>query len=437
MPPDNGKSAEHFLPGVSALNARITRPPEEPKTVWVIGTRERDREIAALLSNLGYEALCGIDGWSRPETARLHRAFAAVVGADLPGAFEVTRVIATARPVILVTRDDSFPLRLSAARAGAAAVLLDPVDMVEMAAWLQEFVAPTNPPLSVLIVDDDELLAATYAVGLEQAGFTATVITEAENVLEEMASASADLVLLDIDMPGADGMEVAQVIRQSRHNLSTPIVFISAERSADVHQQARRLGGDDFIVKPTQLAELAATVRLRAERAVALKRVMERDSLTGLLNHAPFKNRLAFELEHCQRTGSDLTLGMIDIDAFKTVNDSFGHLAGDRVLQTLAHSLVAGLRRIDIVGRYGGEEFGVILLDTPPETGLNVFDKLRGRFSALRIVAGGSRIAVTFSVGVAGGGRVGTGAEVLIAAADRALYAAKQGGRNKVVVDQG
>src|SRR5262249_48272369 len=183
--------------------------------------------------------------------------------------------------------------------------------------------------------------------------------------------------------------------------------------------EARRFGGDDFIVKPIEPARLVSVVRLRAERACAVRSVMERDSLTGLLNHARFKDRLLHELERCSRTGGELSVAMIDLDRFKQVNDSYGHLVGDRVIRALSSALGTGLRKIDILGRYGGEEFGVILLDTAPGAAQEAIDKLRADFCEIEFDASPRRFRSSFSAGVAGSRSYLT-VEQIIAAADSA-----------------
>jgi diguanylate cyclase (GGDEF)-like protein len=237
---------------------------------------------------------------------------------------------------------------------------------------------------------------------------------------------------MDMQMPGVSGIELARMIRQSRRHLSLPIVFLSAERDPARQLAARMLGGDDFISKPVDLGRLVSLVRMRAERAKRLRSIMDRDSLTGLLNHGRFIDRLHQELERCRRAGTEVSLALIDLDRFKNVNDVHGHLSGDQVLRTLAHSLSSGLRRIDVIGRYGGEEFGVILLDASPEAAFAAVDKIRQRFSEITFNAKESVFSATFSAGVSGS-RSHSTPEQLIAAADAQMYLAKKAGRNRIL----
>src|SRR5580704_9534126 len=149
------------------------------------------------------------------------------------------------------------------------------------------------------------------------------IVTDPIDALNAMAAALPDLVLMDVQMPVTDGIELARVIRQSRQYLTVPILFLSAERDTSRQIEARKFGGDVFIKKPIDPHQLVSLVRLRADRARILRSMIERDSLTGLYNHGRFKDRLNHETERCQRAGSEFSLAMIDIDHFKQVNDTY------------------------------------------------------------------------------------------------------------------
>jgi diguanylate cyclase (GGDEF)-like protein len=159
---------------------------------------------------------------------------------------------------------------------------------------------------------------------------------------------------------------------------------------------------------------------------------MERDSLTGLLNHSNLREKLADELQRAERRGQSLCFAMIDIDNFKAVNDTYGHLTGDRVLKSLARLLQERLRRTDVIGRYGGEEFGIILFDTTGTDAARIMGEVRESFSRVRQQAGERDFYVTFSCGIARFPACRSVNE-LTEAADGALYEAKEAGRNLVV----
>lgn len=401
---------------------------ERPQ-ICVFDAPESLEGLAETISRIGYRAV----SLAPPEDAPAQERFSVVVvtdGADNP--LQRIAEMSSICPVLFITADVAVRARLAAARAGVDAILAQPLDVGELAEWLNDLVgAHRDSALSVLVVDDDEILAETYAAALESAGIQAIVATDPLAALSQMTIADPDLILLDIQMPDISGIELAKIIRQSRRYLSLPILFLSAERELGRQLEARTLGGDDFITKPVDPARLVSLVRMRADRAVRLRSMMERDSLTGLLNHGRFTDRLDHELERCRRSRGEVSLALIDLDSFKGVNDTHGHVAGDQVLRTLAQTLTVGFRRIDIVGRLGGEEFGVLLLDTPQEAACVVVDRIRQRFSEIRFGASKNPFFVTFSAGVAGS-RTHLSAEEMVAAADSHLYQAKAAGRNRV-----
>lgn len=396
--------------------------------VAVADTPDGVAALSSILWTLGYQPV--------PATA-VEGAAAVVVSDAIRSPLAWIEELGGRLPAILVSNDNSFAAKLTAARAGVDAVIGRPIDVSELAEWLSDLIWPErHEAFSVLIVDDDELLAETYVLALEKAGMSAKAVSDPAQAMAAMISSTPDLLLLDMQMPHASGIEIARIIRQSRRFLSLPIVFLSAERDPTNQLRARRLGGDDFIAKPIDPERLTSLVRMRAERSAALRAIMDRDSLTGLLNHARFKDRLALELERCHRTGGEITFAIIDLDHFKAVNDRHGHPAGDRVLRAMAHALGAGLRRTDIVGRYGGEEFGVILLDTAPEQAWRSLDQVRQSFARIRFEASGRPFGVTFSAGLAGS-RQFPSVDLLLSEADEALYGAKASGRNLIALGGG
>jgi diguanylate cyclase (GGDEF)-like protein len=398
-------------------------------TVCVFSGGERSTDLEGKIARLGYDVVDARHG------VPAQGCVAAIVYEKSDPDLAITRTLSERQPVILIAEDKSFAFRLRAARAGVEAILWPPIEPIELGAWLSEYNKSEKAVYSILIVDDDEIAAQTYALALESAGMKAHVITDPTEATEAINRTRPDLVLLDMNMPVANGLEVARIIRQSRQNLSLPIMFLSAERDAERRQEARRIGGDDFISKPVDLETLAALVEIRAARARSLRQIMERDSLTGLLNHARFKDRLAAEIDRSKRTGSPISVSILDLDHFKKVNDTYGHQAGDKVIQTLAHSLSGALRRTDIIARYGGEEFAILLLDTQSADAVAVMNKIRCNFAALEFEAEAGPFSVTLSAGISQMSATKDTAESVIRAADNALYQAKDAGRNRVVTE--
>ena len=380
--------------------------------------------LAALVRDLGY----------RPVGPDEHQGCVAglVNGGDLADCAALSPIM----PVMVLSERpaDDFAFRLDATRAGASAVVPAPPDPVALAGWLSEVDRATHPRARVLIVDDDPFVGQHCALTLEAAGFDTRAESDPSRVLTAIAEMRPDLLLLDMQMPGASGVEVASIIRQDRSATALPIVFLSAERDPERRLGARRVGGDDFINKGVASSTLIEIVSMRTARARALSDMVARDGLTGLLGHAAFKERLAAAAQD----GRACTVGMVDIDHFKAINDGYGHPAGDEVLRALARTLRGGLRGTDTVARYGGEEYGVIV-EAPVEDAVRALDRLRRRFASTPIDLGAECVRATFSAGVAhlstGNATVGPKkrARDALTAADAALYRAKREGRDRIV----
>jgi diguanylate cyclase (GGDEF)-like protein len=241
-----------------------------------------------------------------------------------------------------------------------------------------------------------------------------------------------DLLLLDMYMPTCTGAEVAALIRQQAAFVSLPIVFLSGEHDRDNQLAALDQGGDDFLTKPISAPQLVSAVTSRARRARAMRAQLSRDGLTGLLTHASIKEQAVREISRAQRYGTWLTVAMIDLDHFKQINDRYGHAAGDRVLKGLARLLHQRLRLSDSIGRYGGEEFLILLPQTDGPSALRVLDDTRARFATISHQLGDGEVMVTFSGGIASLPPAGD-PHTLLDAADAALYAAKAAGRNQMI----
>jgi diguanylate cyclase (GGDEF)-like protein len=236
---------------------------------------------------------------------------------------------------------------------------------------------------------------------------------------------------MDMYMPAGTGLELAAVIRQQPIYISTPIVFLSAETDLQKHLQAMQLGADDFLTKPILGGHLVSVVTARVQRSRILRSYIERDSLTGLYNHSRIKEQLELEIIGARRKNSTLVFAMLDIDHFKRVNDTYGHHIGDRVIKNLSRFLLNKLRRTDFIGRYGGEEFAIILPDTSEENSLKVLNRIREDFVKFPHYVQDTQFYTTFSCGLASFARYRDGTS-LSRAADQALYEAKRAGRNRI-----
>jgi diguanylate cyclase (GGDEF)-like protein len=405
---------------------------DAPSIVCVFERDERVESLMAVVRQMNYTAIRGESIEAARLSSRDSGILAALVSDGIERPLALCASIPAWIPKIMLASDHSFGFRLAAARSDVTAVLQRPLQASELADWLKLFsVERSVVTASIVIVDDDPVLAALHAGILRSAGMRVCVVSDPNDALGVIEATRPDLVLMDVQMPEIDGIELARIIRQSRQHVTVPIVFLSVEQDVGRQIEASRYGGDIFINKPVDPRFLISLVRMRADRARTLRSMIERDSLTGLYNHGQFKERLILEFERSRRTGSHLSFAMIDIDHFKKVNDSYGHPVGDRVIRGLASLLATRLRRTDVVGRYGGEEFGVLLLDTPADAAITVIDNVRQMLCSAPFDASGESFTVTFSAGIAAAA-ASDGPEDFIADADRALYVAKLGGRNRV-----
>ena len=342
-------------------------------------------------------------------------------------------------PLIFFSNQDDQTIRLKSIRVGGIAFYTKPVNIVSLIDKLDSLDTSTTSniqPYRVLIVDNQQSVASYYQMVLKMSGMNAQFVTNSANVLEQVREFHPDLILMDTFMPEIKGTDLAKIIRQIDEFVSIPIVFLSAEDDFGKRIEALDLGGDDFLLKPIKASHLMAVVRSRLERLKTLRSYMVRDSLTNLLNHTSFRSALTQEVNRCKRQDSKLALAMLDLDHFKQVNDTCGHTAGDSVLKSLSRLLRQRLRKSDIVGRYGGEEFVAMLLDCDANQALVIMDELRTHFSEIEFYPNeANALSVTFSCGISTFPEY-PNAQHLIDASDQALYAAKLGGRNQVLVAQ-
>ena len=340
-------------------------------------------------------------------------------------------------PAIFLSSRDDFAARLGAVQAGGQAYFHKPVRAIELVAALDELTRQHEiVPLRILIVDDEAEIAAYHSIILQEAGMLTRQLSDPSNVLTELQDFRADLVLMDMYMPQCNGQELAKLIRQVPDHLGLPIVYLSGETDRKKQFSAMRVGAEGFLTKPVVPDELVAAVAIRAERMRTLRSLMARDSLTGLFNHTTTTHLLENAIATAARKGGELCFAMLDVDHFKSVNDRYGHPVGDQVLLALSRVLQQRLRNTDIVGRYGGEEFAVVLPDVGSGRASLLIDELRQSFARLVFQSENGDFSCTFSAGIASypaHQRI----EVLREAADKALYKAKNNGRNCVICDGG
>jgi two-component system cell cycle response regulator len=288
--------------------------------------------------------------------------------------------------------------------------------------------------VKVLVADDDPITSHLLQALLVKAGYDPVVVDNGVDVLHTLDQADAPrLMVLDWMMPHIDGVEVCKTIRKSTSRSYVYLILLTAKDKQEEILEGLDAGADDYITKPFDFHELVA--RLRSGKRVLelqdqLLNQATRDSLTGLLNHEAILEILQRESRRALRNKTPLAVIMADMDHFKNINDTHGHLAGDSVLRETAKALRGCLRSYDSVGRYGGEEFLIVAPDCSETEAAHLAERLR---KAVRETADASPGAfpVTVSFGVADTS-AGHRPEDVLRAADRALYAAKKAGRNRV-----
>ncbi|HEX8905520.1 MAG TPA: diguanylate cyclase [Longimicrobiaceae bacterium] len=319
---------------------------------------------------------------------------------------------------------------------------------------MSEAGSAADGPVRVLVVDDLPDNVEILRARLESRGYAVDTAENGEDALRMVKDAPPQLILCDVMMPGIDGYEVARRIKQDGRSGALPfipIILVTALGETEHIVQGLNTGADDYIAKPYHFQELEARVRamLRIKRLqdeldqknreleVANKRLRKlsiTDGLTKLFNHRHVHELLRDEFERSRRTEEPLAVTMLDLDRFKAVNDTYGHPTGDVILYETARILEETAREIDMVGRYGGEEFIVILPNTDEEEAARFAERVRTAVEGHLYRDEANELRMTCSAGVASFPSEGVNApEQLLKKADDALYEAKESGRNRVV----
>jgi two-component system, cell cycle response regulator len=300
-------------------------------------------------------------------------------------------------------------------------------------------VQPDEARPVVLVIDDSLDVHRLLGARLKQEEIDLRCTGNAREGLAQAADLSPAVILLDLDMPEMDGFEVLRALKDGAATHHVPVIILSGMAGMQDKVTAFELGAIDYVVKPFEFTELRVRLRsaLRMHRLLAMLATRAQlDGLTGLWNRAYFDQRIQEEASKCARHGRPLSVAIADADHFKSINDTFGHPAGDAVLQGLAKVLRRECRQSDIVCRYGGEEFVILMPDTTPTDAAAVCERIRATVEQSAWPRHPER-KVTISMGVSG---VATGgawnAVEWIEAADKNLYSSKRGGRNRVTTSE-
>ena len=296
----------------------------------------------------------------------------------------------------------------------------------------------------VLLVEDNESDAELVRHFLKELPIRLERMSNGADAVEICQTGKVDLMLLDILLPGLNGFEVSRQVKSSEKGKDVPIVVITCLEDMESRLKCIELQTDDFLVKPIVGRELQARVKILLEKKKQLDKLRSHyeqalnsavvDWLTGLYNHGYFKKFLDLEIKKSVRQRYPVTLIMMDIDNFKAVNDAFGHPTGDMILQQMAQVIRNAVREVDLVARYGGDEFAVVL---PYSDGLGALRVARRIDEAIKRHgfsprASAEKTRLTVSMGVAGYPEDAVHVDELIHSADQKLYAAKIKGKNQI-----
>lgn len=337
-------------------------------------------------------------------------------------------------PIIFTGAEESFDARLNAVRCGARSYFPKPLDALRIAGSISRLLNSTDDgPERVLIVEDDRELAMHCIIVLQQAGMKVKWLDQPRELLGTVSEFSPELILMDLRLPEVDGTELVKLLGQFEQWREVPVVYLSAEPDRKVQAQAMLEGGDAFLEKPISTELLINTCRARVHRLRQLRHAITMDGQTGLMKHGAIKKVLQAEWDHAARQSTIFSVIMLDIDHFKTVNDTYGHAVGDLVIATIGNLLRQHFRQTDKLGRYGGEEFMLVLPYCSAENAVHLVETMRQSFSAIQFFGDGDQFSCTLSAGVVDNRSASiNSADALLESADKLLYQAKNSGRNRV-----
>ena len=290
----------------------------------------------------------------------------------------------------------------------------------------------------ILVVEDEFSINDTLKFALSKENFEVKGAYNGETALQLFKEFEPHLVLLDLMLPDISGFELCKILNNAYEVRDIPVIMVTARTDGKDIKRALEIGAFDYIKKPFDEIEVIA----RIQSALRLKGLQDRlkslamkDGLTGLYNHAVLVELLEKEVSKQRRSKGNLSFVMLDIDYFKKINDTYGHMAGDRILKDLSKILTSSVRKGDIVGRYGGEEFSIVLPGAIRDDAYNLCERIRSRVDEHEFSIGDQKVKVTISMGVFAHEFDDSSPETeIIQKADELLYKAKKNGRNRVEI---
>ncbi len=366
------------------------------------------------------------------------------INVDMGGAFhpyDLVRQIRARRdhppiPLAFISEKGKLRDRVQAAHVGAVLFLDKPVDSSEFSQAVHQLVSIKRAARpTVLVIDDDEQFVRGARHLFEANEMILAHLDDSTDVLQQLERTNPDALVINALMPGVSGFDLCRMLRTIPRWQDVPVLFVSDKSGIDTRVAAFRAGGDDFLTKPVVSEELLARIEVRIDRSRIMRQRADRDLLTGLLTRRAFLESVAARISEVKRKGKPLAFCLLDLDDFKQINDTHGHIAGDRVLAGLGRLLQNRFRFEDLRGRWGGEEFAVAIVNEDAATARKVLGRILTEFESMEFEgADGVPFQVTFSAGIAQFPDDGMEADHLLNAADERLYQAKDAGKNQIVI---
>ncbi len=338
-------------------------------------------------------------------------------------------------PIAFVSADHRIETRVAAIEAGGVRFLEKPLSEESFAALAEELAGLSDVPRGkALIVDDDPDVLEHYTIHLRRAGIMVETLDDVDGLTAKMDEVCPDVLLLDVNLPGVSGLDVCRALRASERFGLLPILMVTAQADDRTRLSAFRAGASDVVVKPILPEELLARVGVQIERERLQRERSDKDALSGLLSRRALIEAFQRALAAVTRQEKPLAIVLLDIDRFKNVNDTYGHLAGDEVIARFGDLLRRRFRLTDIRGRWGGEEFLLVFPGESAEFATLAAKLLLDELCQLGFTSDdGEPFHVTATAGVAAYPGDGASISALVRHADERLYVGKLRGRNQVV----
>ena len=337
-------------------------------------------------------------------------------------------------PALVLSERHSFVDRVEAARNGARGFLQKPLATAHLLAFTRDLLDQTRgrePKL--LAVDDDPSVLALLRALLQDYGLRVTTLDNPLQFWRVLEDSSPDLLILDIDMPGVNGLELCRVLRNDMHWKQLPVLFLTSHSDPSDIQHVFSAGADDFVAKPIVGPELITRVANRLERTQLQRRFIEVDPSTGLLNRRRFSEGFSALTRFSERYRQPICLAVIGVDNLREINERSGYSTGDSVLRFVADQLSRTFRSEDLVGRWGGDEFLVAMYGMRRCEGVQRVAEMLENLREQVFAGEGGDFKVTFAAGVAQYPEDGAHLQRVYQSADQALDVAKLAGGNRVL----